>query len=49
MNQKRNNLKTSNLSAVDTWARDMLKWYWSTDTPFLQLPVDHNIVVLYEG
>ena len=32
---------------VDTWARDTLKWYWSSDTLFWQLPVDHNIDVQY--
>ena len=30
---------------VDTWARDTAKWYWSADTLFWQLSMDHNIDV----
>ena len=50
-------LKTSNLSAddfkntwprwVDTSARDTVKWYWSADTLFWQMSIDHNIDVQY--
>ena len=48
-------LQTSNLSGdnfkkknvrpgwVDTWARDTVRWYWSADTLFWQLSIDHNI------
>ena len=46
-------LKTSNLSAdnfknnrprwVNTWARDTVKWYWSADTLFWQLSIDHIV------
>ena len=32
---------------VDTWARDNVKWYWSADTLFWQLAIDHNIDVQY--
>ena len=32
---------------VDIWARDSLKWYWSADTLFWQLSIDHNIDVQY--
>ena len=46
-----NHLKTSNFSAdngprwVYSWARDTVRWYWSVDTLFWQLPIDHNIDV----
>ena len=30
---------------VDTWARDTVKWYWSADTLFWQLSIDHSIDV----
>ena len=51
-------LKTSNLSAdnfqkntwlrwVDIWDCDTVKWYWSADTLFWQLSIDHNIDVQY--
>ena len=30
---------------VDTWARDAVDWYWSADTLFWQLLIDHNIDV----
>ena len=30
---------------VDTWARDMARWYWSADTLFWQLSIDDNIEV----
>ena len=32
---------------VNTWARYTVKWYWSADTLFWQLSIDHNIVVQY--
>ena len=32
---------------VETWARDTVKWYWSADTLFWQLSIDHNINVQY--
>ena len=32
---------------VDTWARDTVRWYWSADTLFWQLSIDHNIDVQY--
>ena len=34
-------------SRVDTWARDTVKLYWSADTLFWQLSIDHNIDVQY--
>ena len=33
---------------VDTWARDTVRWYWSADTLFWQLSIDHNIDVQYQ-
>ena len=30
---------------VDTWARGTVMWYWSADTLFWQLSIDHNIDV----
>ena len=30
---------------VDTWARGTVRWYWSGDTLFWQLSIDHNIDV----
>ena len=32
---------------VDTWARDTVRWYWSANTLFWQLSIDHNISVQY--
>ena len=32
---------------VNTWARDTVRWYWSADTLFWQLSIDHNIDVQY--
>ena len=51
-------LKTSNLSGdklqkilgldgVDNWTHDTGKWYWSADTLFWQLLIDHNVDVQY--
>ena len=44
--------ETGNLSAdnfknippqwVDTWACDTVRWYWSANTLFWQLSIDHN-------
>ena len=31
----------------DIWAPDTVKWYWSADTLFWQLSIDHNIDVQY--
>ena len=28
---------------VDTWAHGTVRWYWSADTLFRQLSIDHNI------
>ena len=39
------NLKNTGPGWVDTWARDTVKWYWSADTLFWQLSIDHNIDV----
>ena len=33
---------------VDTSARDTVRWYWSVDTLFWQLSVDHNMAVQYQ-
>ena len=30
---------------VDTWARDMVMWYWSVAILFWQLPIDHIVNV----
>ena len=30
---------------VNTWAHDTVRWYWSADTLFWQLSIDHNIDV----
>jgi len=30
---------------VDTWNHDTVRWYWSADTLFWQLSIDHNIDV----
>ena len=32
---------------VDTWARDMVMWYWTVATLFWQLPIDHFVNVQY--
>ena len=32
---------------ADTWARDTVRKYWSADTLFWQLSIDHNIDVQY--
>ena len=39
------NLKKSDLDGLYTWARDMIMWYWSADTLFWQLSVDHGVNV----
>ena len=33
---------------VDTRARDIIMWYWSADTLFWQLSIDHNMDVQYQ-
>ena len=33
---------------VDTRARDKIMWYWSADTLFWQLSIDHNMDVQYQ-
>ena len=33
---------------VGNWARDTVRWYWTADTLFWQLSIDHNIDVQYE-
>ena len=37
--------KNTWLRWVDTWARNTVRWYWSADTLFWQLSIDHNIDV----
>ena len=37
--------KTLDLDELLTWARDMVTWYWSADTLFWQVSVDHNVDV----
>ena len=32
-----------------TWAHDMVMWYWSADTFFWQLSIDHNMGLKYES
>ena len=34
---------------ADTWTHDMVRWYWSADTLFWQLSIDHNIDVQHVG
>ena len=38
-------LKNTRLRRVDTWVRGTVRWYWSADTLFWQLSIDHNIAV----
>ena len=38
-------LKNTRPRWVDTWARGTVRWYWSADTLFWQLSIDHNIDV----
>ena len=33
---------------VDTWTCNMIMWYWSDDTLFGQLSIDHNMYVQYQ-
>ena len=33
---------------VDTWHPNTVMWYWSADTLFWQLSIDHNIDVQYQ-
>ena len=33
---------------MDIWARDTVIWYWSADTQFWQLSIDHNMDVQYQ-
>ena len=40
--------KTLDLDELSTWARDMVTWYWSADTLFWQVSVDHNMDVQYQ-
>ena len=40
--------KTLDLGELLTWARDMVTWYWSADTLFWQVSVDHNMDVQYQ-
>ena len=40
-NKKRN---TQPLQWVDTWAHDTVLQYWSADTLFWQLSIDHNMM-----
>ena len=41
--------KTRDLDELSTWARDMATWYWSADTLFWQVSVDHNMDVRYQS
>ena len=34
---------------VATLTHDTVRWYWSADTPFWQLSIDHNIDVQHVG
>ena len=38
-------VKSADPGWVDIWARDTARWYWSADTLFWQLSIDHNIDV----
>ena len=40
--------KTRDLDELLTWARDMVTWYWSADTLFWQLSVNHKLDVQYQ-
>ena len=39
--------KTCDLDELKTWASDMVTWYWSGDTMFWQLSIDHNMDFQY--
>ena len=39
--------KTCDLDELKTWASDMVTWYWSGDTMFWQLSIDHNMDIQY--
>ena len=39
------NFKNTRHQWVDTWSRGTVRWYWSADTLFWQLSIDHNIDV----
>ena len=34
--------KTADLHELSTWARNMVTWYWSADTLFWQVSIDHG-------
>ena len=40
--------KTRDLDELWTWARDMATWYWSADTLFWQVSIDHNMDVQHQ-
>ena len=40
--------KTLHLDGLLTRARDMVTWYWSADTLFWQVSVDHNMDVQHQ-
>jgi len=40
---------TRDLDELLIWARDMVKWYWSADTFFWQLSINHNMDVQYQS
>ena len=40
--------KYTDLNELYSWARDMVMWYWSADTLFWQLSVDHNMNVQHQ-
>ena len=42
-NLSADNFKNTRPRRVDTWARGTVRWYWSADTLFWQLSIDHNI------
>ena len=39
--------KTCNLNEHKTWVSDMVTWYWSANTLFWQLSIDHNMDFQY--
>ena len=40
--------KTFDLGEVYTWARDMVMQYWTADTLFWQLSIDHEMDFPYQ-
>ena len=48
LGQRSTSKKTTRPRWIVTWARDMVKWYWSADTLLWQVSIDHNMDVQYQ-